>query len=711
MGFGLSDIGGIRVAGGGGAARATVAFCALLVLGASAAAFHLTRKDREETVEQVRNENGFIASAFEEHARRILRTADTTLRFLQHEVEEGRGVTEELREFGVMTREDLSAVQIAISDARGDLLYSVVPTKGPINIADREHFEVHRASPDVGLYVAKPVVTKATMTWSFFLSRRWNRPDGSFGGIVSVGLDPFYFGKVYGNLRIGQDRVGMLVGTDHVVRVRVSRDESFVGDDISGYSPVFREAARSPVGSYEVVTARIQRARFASYRAMPDFPLIVIVSAVQDDVLAAWRSRAFGTAAGAVVFSAFVAGFGWLLLRAQALTRRREREAHVLQERLVQAQKLESIGTLAGGVAHDFNNMLGVILGQVEFAMEEAGASGPLRESLEEIRQAAHRSANVTRQLLAFARKQAIAPRVLDLNEGVETILRMIRRLIGERIELRWDPGHPLWKVKIDPSQLDQLLTNLAANARDAIPGDGTVTIATANETLAADACAARPGATPGDYAVLSVQDTGAGIDREKLPSIFEPFFTTKETGKGTGLGLATVYGIVKQNGGFIDVETAPGAGSTFRIYLPRAAERDASETAPQGEAAPTRGQGETVLLVEDEQANLALVKKMVESIGYRVLATHDPLEALRLAAAAPEIHLLLTDVVMPRMDGKELHETLRRSRPGVKCLYMSGYPANVIVHQGVLDPGLSYLQKPFTRTALGEKIRQTLQS
>jgi CheY-like chemotaxis protein len=356
--------------------------------------------------------------------------------------------------------------------------------------------------------------------------------------------------------------------------------------------------------------------------------------------------------------------------------------------------------------------MLGVILGHADFALEEAGPSSPLRESLEEILRAAQRSAQVTRQLLAFARKQAIAPRVLDLNQGVESILRMIRRILGESIDLRWSPGPDVWPVKLDPAQLDQILTNLAANARDAIgAGGGTLAIATSTATLDARDCATRPGAVPGDYALLQISDSGGGIDPETLPSIFDPFFTTKGTGRGTGLGLATVYGIVRQNGGFIDVESALGSGTTFRIHLPRASAEplpDAPERAP---AAPERGT-ETVLLVEDELPNLALVRKILESLGYRVLSTHDPLEALRIAERTEEsIDLLLTDVVMPGMDGRRLHTELEARRPGLKCLYMSGYPANVIVHRGVVDEGLNYIQKPFTRSDLGARLRRILAS
>lgn len=388
-----------------------------------------------------------------------------------------------------------------------------------------------------------------------------------------------------------------------------------------------------------------------------------------------------------------------------------ELEKTRLESQLLQAQKMESVGRLAGGVAHDFNNMLGVILGHTELAIEHVAAYPALKADLLEIRSAAERSVNLTRQLLAFARKQTIAPVVLNLNETVAGMLNMLQRLIGEAIGLNWHPQAGLWPVSIDPSQVDQLLANLCVNARDAIHNVGTITIETGNRTLDADYCATRPGFKPGDYVQLSVSDNGSGINPESMPHLFEPFFTTKVIGQGTGLGLATVYGIVKQNSGFINVYSEPGRGTTFTIYLPR--HDRTPESIPVAESPEKAPHGrETILLVEDEAMLLQLNHAMLRRMGYTVLAAGSPREAVNLAQTCKEtIHLLITDVVMPEMNGRDLAGVIQTIQPGIRLLFMSGYTANVIAHHGVLDESVHFIQKPFSRKDLSEKIRQVLES
>jgi PAS domain S-box-containing protein len=393
------------------------------------------------------------------------------------------------------------------------------------------------------------------------------------------------------------------------------------------------------------------------------------------------------------------------------ITERKRAEAAkaTLESRLQQAQKMESVGRLAGGVAHDFNNMLGVILGHTELALEQVSDGQPLHADLTEIRGAAIRSADLTRHLLAFARKQTIVPRVLDLNETVAGILKLLRRLIGENVGLQWKPGADLWSIKVDPSQIDQILANLCVNARDAISGAGTLTIETDNRTLDDHFCAAHAGCAPGQYARLMVSDTGCGMDKDTLSHLFEPFFTTKPTGEGTGLGLATVYGAVKQNRGYIDVYSEPGHGTTFTIYWPRHVDK-AVQTTAEGTTRLVPSGRETILLVEDEPSILTLTKTLLERQGYTVLAASTPGAAIRLAEQHPgKIHLLLTDVVMPEMNGRVLARNLLALYPSLKRLFMSGYTADVIAHHGVLDEGVQFLQKPFTWEDLATKVRDAL--
>jgi signal transduction histidine kinase len=386
-----------------------------------------------------------------------------------------------------------------------------------------------------------------------------------------------------------------------------------------------------------------------------------------------------------------------------------EEEREKLQAQFNQAQKMESVGRLAGGVAHDFNNMLGIILGYAEIALYETRTGTPLHHNLKEIQKAARRSADITRQLLAFARKQTIAPMVLDLNSAVEGMLKMLRRLIGEDLDLVWMPGAGLWPVKMDPSQVDQILANLCVNARDAIAGVGKVTIETQNVTFDEAYCAHHVGFVPGEFALLAVSDDGCGMDKETQERLFEPFFTTKEIGKGTGLGLATVYGIVKQNDGYIDVYSETGKGAAFKIYLPRHAGR-AVDTPAESAAEIPLCRGETVLLVEDEPAMLKMGKMMLEKLGYGVLVADTPGKAVRLAEAHPgDIHLLVTDVVMPEMTSRDLADRLQSLYPKLKRLFMSGYTANVIVHHGVLEQGVHFIQKPFSLQQLAVKVREAM--
>jgi len=381
-----------------------------------------------------------------------------------------------------------------------------------------------------------------------------------------------------------------------------------------------------------------------------------------------------------------------------------EEEQEKLRAQLFQAQKMESVGRLAGGVAHDFNNMLGVIIGHIELAMEKIEVSHSVYNNLEAINNAAMRSVDLTRQLLAFARKQTITPKLLDLNDAISGMLKMLRRLIGEDINLMWMPCIKPCMIMIDPAQVDQILANLSVNARDSITGTGNISIETKHRTAGQS-----EGVSPGEYVMLSVSDNGSGMTGDIIDHIFEPFFTTKEIGKGTGLGLATVYGIVKQNSGFINVYSEPGMGSTFNICFPLVAEKS-DDIQNQEEAKLPEGKQENILLVEDEEDLLEMTTLMLEKLGYNVISSRDPYEAIRVADEYKgTIDLLITDVVMPRMNGRELYEKLNSGHKNIKCLFMSGYTGDVIAEHGVIPEGVNFIQKPFFKKDLALKLRNVL--
>ena len=374
-----------------------------------------------------------------------------------------------------------------------------------------------------------------------------------------------------------------------------------------------------------------------------------------------------------------------------------------------QAQKMESVGRLAGGVAHDFNNKLTIILGFADLIMAELDPARPIYADLKEIRRAALHSADLIRQLLAFSRKQHILPQIIDLNRTVAGMLKMLQRLIGENITLDWLPKDGLWTVKIDPSQVDQILANLCVNARDAIASFGRLTIATDNMIVDQPYCANNLDCLPEEYVVLTVTDNGCGMDKKTLNLIFEPFFTTKEPGIGTGLGLSSVYGAVKQNNGFIDVSSKPGSGTTFKIHLPR--QMDKTTLMPTKSAnLPHQGKSATILLVDNEEGLLKMITRQLEKFGYSVLAANTPMEALRLAEEfSGEIDLLLTDVILPQMTGWDLAKKLLSSYPLQKSLFMSGHTFSRIVQQGFVVLKEQFLQKPFNENQLAAKIREVL--
>ena len=388
--------------------------------------------------------------------------------------------------------------------------------------------------------------------------------------------------------------------------------------------------------------------------------------------------------------------------------RRAEEEKAKLEAQLAQAQKMESVGRLAGGVAHDFNNMLSVILGYTELIKGQVPVDDALHSDLLRIERAGNHAKETTRQLLAFSSKQVISPRILELNGLILNTRNALARLIGEDIDLRFAPQEDLWHINCDPSQVDRILVNLAVNARDAMPDGGTLTISTSNVCLDEAGCREHLDCEPGEYVLLAVSDNGVGMDRETLDHIFEPFFTTKPVGQGTGLGLATVYGITRQNGGFVLVDSSPGQGTRFRAYFPRTTQPQ--ERTDEARSVPaTRGSG-TILLVEDDAMVRSVTAAMLESLGFTVVAADTPDRALAYCGQAETpIDLLVTDVVMPGMTGPELRNAIAALRPDIKVLFLSGYTSEIIARHGVLEEGVNYIQKPFSRKGLAQKVRAAI--
>lgn len=400
---------------------------------------------------------------------------------------------------------------------------------------------------------------------------------------------------------------------------------------------------------------------------------------------------------------------GGVVVNARDVTQQRE-----LEDQLRQSQKLESVGQLAGGVAHDFNNMLAAILGHVELALEDLGPAEPLRASLSEIQKAAQRASRITHQLLAFSRKQVLEPTVLDLNVVVTNLEKMLRRLIGENIELQTVLAPDLDRVKADLGQIEQVIVNLVVNARDAMPEGGQLRLSTSNAELGRDGAPTRHEVVPGSYVRIDIGDSGCGMDGETLRRMFEPFFTTKAKGKGTGLGLSTVYGIVKQSGGNIEVDSVPGKGTTFSIFLPRSADEITPPAASLVPPSPAGG-GATILVVEDDDSVRQVTVSLLRRAGYRVLSTESPTEALQICERAKDerdndkVRLVVTDVVMPQMNGRQLALRLRSLQPGLCVLYMSGYADSEIAHHGVLEAGTTLIRKPFGAANLLCKVREAL--
>jgi len=540
-------------------------------------------------------------------------------------------------------------------------------------------FGIHRAVLNSLLPAMKPVIVQSSQEAVMAVSE--GRADAAY-------VDQF---AAVSTLLVGDARKSLKIVPAHAPRGLMGLASSYAAQDAADQ---LRDEMRR-MGEDGTIALIAERCLF-----LPS----LIAEAVEEPVTARRRVRWLGTgAAGVLGLLLFTFWLGFIV-------RRQTVERTKLEQQLQQAQKLESIGRLAGGVAHDFNNLLTVINGYGDLLLTELQHANPLRKHVAEIRKAGERGADLTKQLLAFSRKQISEPKPLNLNTLVTDSENMLRRVMGEDIEIVTILDDALGAVVADAGQMNQVLLNLVVNARDAMPNGGKLTIETANVELDANHVAGHPDVPPGRYVLVTVTDDGVGMDGPTLERVFEPFFTTKEPGRGTGLGLSTVYGIVKQSGGFLLASSELGQGTTFRTYLPRIEGAVTIDRRPDPIALSLAG-SETILLVEDQEEVRTLAATILRSYGYTLIEGSRGEEALLLAKLHPElIHLLLTDVVMPGMTGPELAERLRLVQPGVRVLYMSGYSGNAVTHHGLLEPEVDYIAKPFTACSLAGKVREILE-
>ncbi|MCM0080336.1 ATP-binding protein [Geomonas sp. Red32] len=775
--------------------------------------------ERAEEISRFTRENAGRARAFEEHTRRVLTSADSALLYLQMEYHEHGNITLSMLDFMQWAKREPAVKQLAVFDASGNLVESVLDLPKAINIADREHFWIHQLQPDHGLFISKPSISKGTGAVTIFLTRRLTNPDGTFGGVVGIGLKPTFFSSYYDTLGLGSDRSIMLVGRDdRIVRCWRFNDRILAGIDISS-SAIFDEAKRRPAGTYEVDSIIDGKKRLSSYRVMQDFPLIVVVAELKETALAPFVTRAHTYYLTASLFTLFVAGFSLVMFLAERRTRsqnqrikeeleEREKVVRALKESqnlfsefldhlpaiafvqdlgngilysnaayhgfsgdlaplqvqpgqyqqhgrsdcrfdscevtvtdgeggqrtfdtrrfLVErggdepligviavdisgrrhAQKLEAIGTLAGGVAHDFNNIVTAIVGFASLMQMKLAEGDPLRNYIDNILAASSRAAQLTRSLLAFGRKQEANLKAVDLNSMFLGVEKLLRRVVSEDIEFVTGLASRPLPVMADSVQLEQALMNLVVNARDAMPAGGTLTVRSGFVLMDDEWIEAKRFGAAGEYGVISVADTGTGMDPRTLQRIFEPFFTTKGVGKGTGLGLSMVYGIVKEHGGYIDAASEQGGGTVFQIFLPLVKQEEIVDEKVASEQ--VRGGAETILLAEDDYQVRSMTREFLEKFGYRVLVAEDGQQAVeRVRESAGVIDLVVLDIIMPRKNGKEAYDEIRALAPSVKVLFTSGYTADVITRKGLAAENLQFVAKPVAPELLLRTVRDLL--
>jgi signal transduction histidine kinase len=597
---------------------------------------------------------------------------------------------------------------ILVADRNGHTIVSsaVFPIPTSLDVADRDYFQA-QVERDAGTYVSAASRSRVRQEDFFGVSRRRSVRDGQFNGIIMISITPKVFAEFYRQLAGDTAASFTLSKSDGAILARYPMPAG----DVTHFRPdsgFMLSVVDHPEGGFVTTSYSaddLQR-RFA-YLKLGYADLYLSDGLPIDSILYGWmRTMAshlvFGIPATLVLFT--------LVLLAMRRTRALYAEAErrdMAEQALRQSQKMEAVGQLTGGVAHDFNNLLTIIIGNLGIAKRgvvEARAERALNNALV----GAERAAQLTQRLLAFSRRQPLNPRVLDINKLIVAISDLLTRTLGENIELETISGAGLWNVEVDASEMESTLLNLALNARDAMPTGGKLTIETSNAYLDDEYCREHEGILPGQYILVAITDSGAGMSAETIDRAFEPFFTTKEAGKGTGLGLSQVYGFMKQSGGHVKIYSEPGEGTTIKLYLPR---REGNELVISGDddLNSERGGGETILIVEDDDGVRQYASEILRDLNYQIIEAKDSATALRLLDADKKFDLLLTDVVLPGKNGRELANEVERRRPGTKIIFMTGYSRNAIVHHGRLDPGIELIPKPLTERVLARKIRQVL--
>ncbi|MGC1845005.1 MAG: ATP-binding protein [Pseudolabrys sp.] len=597
---------------------------------------------------------------------------------------------------------------ILVADRNGHTIVSsaVFPIPTGLDVADRDYFQA-QVERDAGTYVSAASRSRVRQEDFFGVSRRRSVRDGQFNGIIMISITPKVFAEFYRQLAGDTAASFTLSKSDGAILARYPMPAG----DVTHFRPdsgFMLSVVDHPEGGFVTTSYSVDdlQRRFA-YLKLGYADLYLSDGLPIDSILYGWmRTMAshlvFGIPATLVLFTLVLLA----MRRTRALYAETERR-DMAEQALRQSQKMEAVGQLTGGVAHDFNNLLTIIIGNLGIAKRgvvEARAERALNNALV----GAERAAQLTQRLLAFSRRQPLNPRVLDINKLIVAISDLLTRTLGENIELETISGAGLWNVEVDASEMESTLLNLALNARDAMPTGGKLTIETSNAYLDDEYCREHEGILPGQYILVAITDSGAGMSAETIDRAFEPFFTTKEAGKGTGLGLSQVYGFMKQSGGHVKIYSEPGEGTTIKLYLPR---REGNELVISGDddLNSERGGGETILIVEDDDGVRQYASEILRDLNYQVIEAKDSATALRLLDADKKFDLLLTDVVLPGKNGRELANEVERRRPGTKIIFMTGYSRNAIVHHGRLDAGIELIPKPLTERVLARKIRQVL--